>query len=90
MAFKDISQIEFYWWNALELPVDCFNGHPTVKGTLWKSTGLGPKFAHFVSLTKKYVMFKFISNAHNRIVSLAWWVLPCRRASVHAKETMRY
>ncbi len=89
MAFKAISKIEFYCWNALELPVDCFNGHPAVKGTLWKSTGLCLKFAHFVSLTKKYVMYKLISNAHYRIVSLAWWVLPCRRARVHARETMR-
>ncbi len=65
---------------------------PVAKGTRWNLIGLGLKFVYLISLTKKYVMdpYRDCTISYQTCIttiSLALWMLQCRRASVRARDT---
>ncbi len=66
----------------------------SVKGTRRNRIGVGLKFVYLNSLNKKYIMDQYVNctityQACITAASFAWRVLPCRRASVRVRETMR-
>ncbi len=78
----------------MPLSIDYSSMHSAVNRKRWNGIGLGLKFAYLNSINKKYIMDPYgdrtISyQTYITAVYLAWWVLPYRRASVRARETIQ-